>query len=308
MSQKITPCLWFDKECEEAINFYTATFNDSRIVSIERYPEGKQIGPMSGMEGKILTAIFELAGQRFMALDGGPIFKLNPAISFQVKCKSKDEVDELWEKLSKDGQVLMPLDKYPFSERYGWCNDKYGVSWQVIFVGENEIEQKITPFLMFVGDMAGKAEEAINYYISVFSQGSSKVNNILRYGAGEEPDKEGTVRYVDVTIFGQQFVAMDSAHEHKFQFNEATSFQVECESQQELDGYWDQLSAVPESEQCGWLKDKYGVSWQIIPKRLGELLADKDKVKAGRVMDAMLNMKKIVIADLEKAYEEGDSK
>ena len=166
--QKIVPCLWFDKECEEAIKFYISIFNsaphsakNSKIVSIERYPEEPLDIPVKGMEGKILTTIFELNEQRFMALDGGPLFK----------------------------------------------------------------------------------------------------------------------------------------------FTEATSFYVECADQEEVDYFWERLSAVPEAEQCGWLKDKYGLSWQIIPKRMGELLSDKDKVKARRVMDAMLKMKKIVIKDLEKAYE-----
>jgi predicted 3-demethylubiquinone-9 3-methyltransferase (glyoxalase superfamily) len=166
--QKIVPSLWFDMNCEEAVNFYIDTFNaaphsnkNSKIVSIERYPEGIEDGPMKGMGGKILTAIFELNGQKFMALDGGPIFK----------------------------------------------------------------------------------------------------------------------------------------------FNEALSFYVECADQAEVDYFFEKLSAVKESEQCGWLKDKYGLSWQIIPKQLGELLTDPDKEKAGRVMQAMLQMKKIDIAGLEKAYD-----
>ena len=166
--QKIVPCLWFDKEAEEAIEFYISIFNsaphiakNSKIVSIERYPEEPLDIPVKGMEGKILTAIFELNEQRFMALDGGPLFK----------------------------------------------------------------------------------------------------------------------------------------------FTEATSFDVECADQEEVDYFWEKLSAVPEAEQCGWLKDKYGLSWQIIPKRMGELLSDQDKIKARRVMEAMLKMKKIIIKDLEKAYE-----
>lgn len=165
--QKITPSLWFDSNCEEAINYYIDTFNDapgsrknSRIVSLERYPEDKQVGPVPGMGGKILTVIFELDGQSFMALDGGPYFK----------------------------------------------------------------------------------------------------------------------------------------------FNEAVSFQIECGNQAEVDYFWGKLSAVPEAEQCGWVKDKFGLSWQVTPRRLGELLSDKDKQKAGRVMDAMLKMKKIDIAELEAAY------
>ncbi len=165
--QKITPCLWFDMNCEEAINHYVSTFNnapnktaESKIITIQRYEAGMQTPDNDKMLGKVITAIFELNGQRFMAPDGGPTFKLSEAVSFQIECQDQAEVDYFWEK----------------------------------------------------------------------------------------------------------------------------------------------LSAVAESEQCGWAKDKFGLSWQIIPKRLGELLADPDKEKAHRVMNAMLQMHKIVVADLEKAY------
>ncbi len=299
--QKIIPSLWFDKNCEEAMNFYTSLFPDSKIVSIKRYEEGMQTPGIEQMVGKVLTGIFELSGYRFMALDGGPIFKINPSISFHVKCKTKDEVDNLFGKLSDGGKVLMELSEYPFSERYAWVEDKFGVSWQLIYVGEHEIKQKITPILLFVGDVAGKAEEAINFYTSVFH--NAKIEMTQRYGKDDKPDKEGTVKYAHFMLEGQEFGAMDSAHEHKFSFNEAISFLVNCEDQKEIDKFWEALSAVSKSEICGWLKDKYGVSWQIIPKVMGELLSDPNKEKANRVMNAMLKMKKIIVADLEKAYE-----
>ncbi len=159
MSQNITPFLWFDRNAEEAMNFYIKVFKDGKIVSIKRYPEGVQTGPMKDMGGKVLTGMFELRGQRFMCLDGGPIFK----------------------------------------------------------------------------------------------------------------------------------------------FNESISFYVECQNQAEVDYFWERLSAVPASEQCGWCKDKFGVSWQIIPKKMGELLSDPDEAKANRVLMCMLKMKKIDVAELEKA-------
>ena len=165
--QKITTFLWFDKQAEDAMNFYVSVFNgsptdkaDSKVVSIMRYPEGGT-GPMAGMEGKVLTGVFELAGQRFMALDGGPLFK----------------------------------------------------------------------------------------------------------------------------------------------FTEATSLYVACADQEEIDYFWGKLSAVPESEQCGWLKDKYGLSWQIVPKGFEDMMNDPDKEKVQRVTEAMLQMKKFDIAKLEKAAE-----
>lgn len=167
--QKITPSLWFDKETEEAINFYVSVFNgapnrtaESKVVSIARYEEGMEVPGGEEMTGQVLTAIFELSGQRFMALDGGPLFT----------------------------------------------------------------------------------------------------------------------------------------------FNEAISFLVECEDQPEVDYFWEKLSAVPEAEACGWLKDRYGMSWQIIPKQMGELLGDPDRTKALAVTNAMLKMKKIVIADLQRAFDE----
>jgi predicted 3-demethylubiquinone-9 3-methyltransferase (glyoxalase superfamily) len=244
---------------------------------------------------------FNLAGQSFMAISAGPLFKFNPSVSFHVKCKTKPEVDALWEKLSKGASVLMPLDTYPFSERYGWLQDRYGLSWQLMYVGESETKQKITPVLMFVGKVAGKAEEAINFYTSVFKNSSSHI--LARYDKGEEPEREGTVKYAAFELSGAEFGAMDSAREHKFAFNEAISFIVSCETQDEIDYYWKQLSAVPESEQCGWLKDKFGLSWQISPKAMEEMMRKGTPEQIARVTQAFLPMKKFDIAALQKAYE-----
>jgi predicted 3-demethylubiquinone-9 3-methyltransferase (glyoxalase superfamily) len=158
--QKITPSLWFEDKCEEAMNFYVSVFPDSKIDMVQHYPDASEDKNLNGMKGKVLTGIFTLAGQRFQALDGGPLFK----------------------------------------------------------------------------------------------------------------------------------------------FNEAVSFSVECETQEEIDHYWENLSAVPESEQCGWCKDKYGVSWQIVPKQLGELMSG-DPEKTGRVMQAFMQMKKFDIAKLQEAYD-----
>ncbi len=306
--QKIVPCLWFDKNAEEAMNFYISVFANSqaqtersKMVSITRYPEEVPAEFMKGMEGKVLTGIFELAGYRFMALDGGPIFKFTPAISFFVRCHSADEVDRYWSSLSEGGTVLMPLDTYPFSAKYGWIQDRYGVSWQII-LAEGAVEQIIVPSLLFVGEQAGKAEEAITFYAEVF--GDAAVGDIARYSANQEPDREGTVAYADFRLEGQPFAAMDSARQHNFTFNEAISFYVECATQAEVDTLWEPLSAVPESEQCGWLKDQFGVSWQIIPKQLGELMNDPDPEKSRRVMEAMLQMKKIDVAKLEEAHRQ----
>lgn len=245
-----------------------------------------------------MTVDYELDGFRFTALNGGPAFKFNPSISFFANGLSVDEVDALWDELAQDCSILMPLQAYPFSERYGWLADRYGLSWQISAAGE-EGTPHITPSLMFVGAHARQAEEAMNFYASVFSD--SGVGDLFRYTEGQEPDKEGTIAFGPFVLAGQDFAAMDSAREHDFTFNEAVSFIVNCGDQAEVDSYWERLSAVPESEQCGWLKDKFGVSWQIVPTVLNHLLADPDRGKADRVMDSMLKMKKLDIAELEAA-------
>lgn len=297
--QKIVPHLWFDQQAQEAATFYTDVFQSTRAEPASFYTDvGTDIHGQK--EGTVMTVEFELEGLDFIALNGGPHFTFTPAVSFMVNCPTKDEVDGLWAKLSDGGTVLMPLDSYPFSPRYGWIQDKYGLSWQLIFA-DYIPERKLTPSLMFTGGNCGKAEEAIHYYASVFDD--SEVGEPFRYGPGQEPDEEGTVAFVDFSLEGQKFAAMDSARNHHFTFNEATSFFVRCEDQAEVDYYWGKLSADPQAEQCGWLKDKYGVSWQIIPNRLGELIQDPDPKKAGRVMDAILKMKKIDIEQLQAAYE-----
>jgi predicted 3-demethylubiquinone-9 3-methyltransferase (glyoxalase superfamily) len=291
--QKIVPHLWFDKEASEAAKFYTSLFSDSKIIDTAQIH-----GTPSGTAE---TVIIELGGQEFMLLSAGPFFKFTPAVSFLIACTTKEEVDTLWKKLFEGGTALMPLDSYPFSEKYGWVEDRYGLSWQVMYIGNSKITQKITPTLMFTGAMCGKAEEAINIYTSVFR--NAKVGDILRYGAGEEPDKEGTIKHAAFMLEGQEFAAMDSAYEHNFTFNEAISLIVYCDTQEEIDYYWGKLSAVPEAEQCGWLKDKFGVSWQIVPTVMKEMMQNKDAEKLARVTEAFLKMKKFDIAELKKAYE-----
>ncbi len=296
--QKITPYLWFDDQAEEAINFYTSLFNDSRIVAINRYPEGFEEGPLAGMAGKVIHAVFELAGYQFMAIDGGPLFKFTPAISFFVNCETEAEIDGLWAALSEGGEVAMPLQAYPFSPKFGWLQDKYGLSWQLNLA---QSEPKITPFLLFVGEQDGRAETAVNDYTTLFA--NAGISYLERFAAGEPIGTEGAVKQVAFTLHSQPFLAMDGGQVHPFTFNEAISFYVDCETQEEVDHFWYALSAHPEAEQCGWLKDKYGVSWQIVPAALGKLMNDSDPEKSRRVMDAMLQMKKFEIEGLERAYK-----
>lgn len=298
--QKITPHLWFDQQAREAAEFYTSLFPGSKITNITTLHDTPS--------GDTDIVSFDLAGQSFMAISAGPEFKFNPSVSFIVNFdpsrdkEARKNIDSLWEGLSEGGMILMPLDKYPFSERFGWVQDKFGLSWQLILSNpEGEERPFLVPSLMFVGDVAGRAEEAIQFYLSVFR--NSKMGAIMRFGPGQEPDQEGTVMFADFMIEDQWFAATDSAQEHKFSFNEAISFIVRCHDQREIDYYWGKLSAVPEAEQCGWLKDKYGVSWQIVPKEMDEMMAKGTPEQIDRVTQTFLPMKKLILAELEKAYE-----
>lgn len=300
INQKIVPHLWYDKEAKAAAEFYISIFPDSKITNVTT------IHDTPSGDSDIVS--FELWGQKFMSISAGPYFKLNPSVSFIVNfdpSREKDaeeKLNEVWNKLSDGGTALMPLDKYPFSERFGWIQDKFGLSWQLILTNpEGEERPSLVPSLLFVNDNCGHAEEAINFYLSVFK--NAKQGLISRYPKGMEPDKEGTIMFTDFMLENQWFAAMDSAHKHKFNFNEAFSFMVYCETQEEIDYYWEKLSAVPESEQCGWLKDKFGLSWQIVPTEMNELLSKGTPEQRARVTNAFLKMKKFDLEELRNAYK-----
>ncbi len=302
--QKIVPHLWFDTQAKAAADFYVSIFPDSKIKYysvIKNTPSG---------DSEILS--FEVSGYSFMAISAGPYFKINPSVSFMLNfdpskdTQAKESLTTLWEKLVDGGKVLMPVQEYPFSKYYGWVEDKFGVSWQLILTNPDGEERPfIVPSIMFVGDLSGKAEEATDFYLSVFKHGGKDVKRgtLARYPAGMQPDMEGKVMFTDFNILGQWFASMDSGVVHDFSFSEAVSFMVSCDTQEEIDYYWEQLSFVPESEQCGWLKDKYGLSWQIIPKRMNEMLSQGTPEQSARVTQAFLKMKKFDIATLEKAYK-----
>ncbi len=292
-TQKIIPHLWFDKEAKEATAFYVSLFKDSKIEHITSITDTPS--------GDCDMVTFKLAGQEFMAISAGPYFKLNPSISFFVVFDKETEIEAVWNKLIDGGKALMPYNTYPWAHKYGWLQDKYGLSWQLSMSEHHKLEQKITPLLMFTKDVAGKTKEAIDSYTSIFP--NSKTEMVVPYGKGEG-DTEGFIKHARFTLNGQNFMAMDSSLKHDFTFNEAFSFIVNCDTQEEVDSYWQELSAVPEAEQCGWLKDKYGVSWQIVPSIMKEMMSSGNKEKIQRVTKAFLKMKKFDIAKLKEAYEE----
>jgi predicted 3-demethylubiquinone-9 3-methyltransferase (glyoxalase superfamily) len=286
--RKIAPCLWFNDQAEEAARFYTALFGGSRIVSTARYGEA---GP--GPKGSVMTVIFQVLGMDVMALNGGPAFTHTPALSFFVSLGTKGEVDALWRGLSEGGTVLMDLGEHPFSALYGWVQDRFGVSWQLSLA---DGPARIAPFLMFSGTQLGKAEEAMRLYASLFP--GSSLDPVER-------DGDGRARHAGFRLDGQGFIAFDSAMDHAFTFTPAFSLFVSCGTQEEVDRLWERLSDGGVEVQCGWVTDRFGVSWQIVPEALGRLMGGGSPEQSKRVMTAMLQMKKLDVEGLRRAAEGG---
>lgn len=277
MNNNIHPCIWYNGNAKAAAEFYCSLFSDSKITTDS---------PM--------VVKWQLAGQTFMGLNGGPMFTTNPSISFMVTCEDDAEINDLWAKLSDGGMVMMPLDKYDWSERYGFVQDKFGLAWQIFKGKYSDVNQKITPTFLFVGNSYGKAEAAVKYYTDVVKP--SSVDGILLYAENEGP-AAGSVKHSQFILDGKVFMAMDGYGEHHFAFNEGISFVVECSGQQEIDYFWNELTSNGGAESmCGWLKDKFGVSWQIIPKNIGAIMMDP--VNGQKAMQALMQMKKIDVAGL----------
>jgi len=279
MTNQIHPCLWFDGKAKEAAEFYCSVIKNSKITT-----------------NTPIVVTFELNGKKIMGLNGGPMFKINPSISLFISCETLDETNEIWNKLIADGgKALMPIDKYPWSERYGWLQDKYGMTWQITVAVNEEKGLKITPSMLFNGKVFGKAEEAVKFYSSVFKNSTTEV--MILYPDGDA--NAGKVMFSEFNLDKYPIIAMDGPGEHDYTFNEGVSFVVSCETQDEIDLYWNKLTTGGEESMCGWLKDKFGVSWQIVPSMIGELMSDPEK--GNRVMQEILKMKKLDVEKLMNA-------
>jgi len=279
MSSTINPFLWFDDQARAAADFYVATFPDAKLLG-----------------GSPMVVSVEVGGLKLSLVNGGPQFKIDPSISFFYNCDSEAEIDRLWNALSREGTVLMPLDAYPFARRYGWLADRFGVNWQLILPSAPP-RQKAFPSLMFTREVCGRAEEALRFYTSVFKD--SSVGTLSRYGAGQAPDREGTLNYGEFSLGGP--------NRHSANASEGISLYVRCENQGEIDYFGRRLSEGGSESQCGWLKDRFGVSWQVVPRVLEELMADPrsgsstDPARSKRVVEAFMKMRKFDIETLLNA-------
>jgi predicted 3-demethylubiquinone-9 3-methyltransferase (glyoxalase superfamily) len=293
----IVPCLWFDDQAEAAARFYIDTFPAGHITAVSRYPESSD-NPSGKPRGSVLTVEFEVAGQRFTGLNGGPHFTINPSISFFVHVDTPEEAERLFARLASGGSVLMPIGEYPWSPRYGWTRDRFGVSWQVIAGPRPATTSPIMPCLMFTGRRHGQAEAALQAYAKIFPHGHLEA--LERYTAGEGP--QGTIKHGRIGFAHQGLIAMDSHIDHGFTFNEGLSLQVMCEDQAEVDRYWAALSDGGEQGPCGWLKDRFGVSWQVVPSAIAHFFTSSDSAAKDRAFQAVMGMKKLDIAAIQAAF------
>lgn len=293
--QKIVPNLWFDHTAAEAAAFYTDAFPNARVTDTQYYPSEGLAAFQADFAGKELTVTFEIDGYSFVAINAGPEFTVNPSISFMLNFDSsrdpdaREHLDQLWARLADGGQVMMPLDSYDHSPHYGWVQDRYGVSWQLMLTNpDGEPRPFIIPTMLFCGPAQNRAAEAASFYTALFP--GSRIGTDVRYPTDAGPATAGSVMFTDFEIFGQWFAAMDASREQDYTFNCGVSLMVSCDDQVELDRYWEALSSVPEAEQCGWCADRFGLSWQLVPANLDELMA-----KPG-AYEKLMGMKKIEVA------------
>lgn len=279
MTQKITPFIRATNSAKEMAEFYTNIFPDAKIVS----------------ESHFVTE-FEIFGSKLATLNGWeyPWAKLNPSISFSLWITDKDLTKSIWDKLSDGWSVMMDFDNYSRSEGYGRCNDKYWTSRQVMYDNRPDRNNELVPSLMFIQNNNGKTQEAIDYYTSLFA--NSNIDFVRKYAAGEN-DIEWNIAHTEFKLDGQQFIAMDSSADHKFNFNDWISLSISCDWQEEVDYFRNHFVNDWWAESmCGRCKDKYWVSRQVVPVQLMQAFADP--INWQKAMQNMMKMKKIVIADL----------
>lgn len=268
---KISIALWFDQQAKEAMHFYASIFPKSQVHHSDA-----------------IVTDATLSGVQFTGINGGAAFRPNPAISFMATLETKEELDTIWERLLPEGKVLMALDKYPWSDHYGWLEDKYGVSWQLYLGDLNGVNgQQIVPTLLFTQEQNGKCEEAIEFYESVFP--TFHKFGILRHQDGE---LSGKVQHTQFSANNFLLMAMDGGLTHNFSFNEGVSLVVHCDNQEDIDYYWNAFTQQGKESMCGWCKDPYGVSWQVIPKGIEKMLQNPSATTA------LMEMKKIIINEL----------
>jgi predicted 3-demethylubiquinone-9 3-methyltransferase (glyoxalase superfamily) len=275
MQHPIYPCLWFNSEAKEAAEFYCSVFKNSSILASN---------PM--------VTTFSLDGLKVMGLNGGPMYQTTQAVSLYVYAGNEEEVTRLFNLLSEHGKILMPLDTYAWSSKYAWVEDKFGNSWQ-LDVKDIEGAQKIVPCLLFVNKKMGLVKKAITHYTATFKDATIRFEAPYPTEAGLEA---GTLLFAQYVLNGTIFQAMSSTLTHDFDFTPGNSLVIDCDTQDEIDHYWEKLGKNGRYDRCGWLADEFGVSWQVVPTCLSKLMKEKGQ----RVVEAFMKMQKFDIKTLEE--------
>lgn len=275
MLNKMYPCLWFPDKKTEAVHFYLNTFRNSELLGESP-----------------LASTFTIMGTKCMILEGGPKYQVNPAVSYFIYTGDFGEAERIYNILKEDGKKLMPLQAYDWSPKYAWIEDKYGVNWQID--GEEiRSQQKLVPCFLFANEKKLLVREAVQHYTGIFDNSRILLESPFTSHA-EMPD--GTLLFSQFIIEGFIINAMSSLLTHDFAFGPGNSIVIPCDTQEEIDYYWEKLGDGGHYDMCGWLTDKFGLSWQIIPAELPALMAD-DK-KRDRVVEAFLQMQKFDLQSL----------
>lgn len=293
--QRIVPNIWCQGNAADAGDFYAAVLPDASTEVVASYPMDELPDFQRDFAGKPLVIDVTVDGYRLRLINAGEEFRPNPALSFIVNMdpssfaggadEARTRIQSMWDAFGDGGTVRMPLGEYPHSQLYGWIEDRFGVNWQLMLTDPaGEPRPILIPQFLFTGP-AVQAQQAIDLYAGLFPDS----------GPGmlvPHPDGSGGLLFAEFNLAGQWFSAMDGGTDHEFTFTPGLSLEVNCADQDEIDTLWDALSAVPEAEQCGWLVDRFGVSWQIVPQNMGELM------QRPGAYQRMLAMKKIVVAEL----------
>ena len=300
MTQRITPNIWCDHSAEEAGAFYASVFDRTTSRVVARYPDDGLPEFQHSFAGLPLTVDVSIDGYRITLINAGSEFAPNPATSFLVSvdprrfdddAAARAWINRTWTRLGEDGLVLMDIGDYLFSGLYGWVEDRYGVSWQLKLMDRDaEPAPLITPMLVFGGSVRNRSQEAIALYGELMPPAG--MTRQVEYPVSESPYGDEPIVYSEFLLAGQRFSVLDSPVDRDFTFTPGFSLQVDCDGQEELDRIWNALSAVPEAEQCGWLVDRFGVSWQVVPANLGELM------QRPNAYEHLMRMGRIVIAEL----------
>ena len=281
--QTIIPHLWFDTQALEAAQLYTSLIPDSRIDWTHQLTDTPS--------GDAVLLQFQLANLTLAAISAGPYFKLNESASLMVHFRDKAELDRVFQLLSEGGRILMPLGEYLFNPYYVWFEDRFGLSWQFLLVPQLDKSVHLDICLLFSEEQVGLPKPFLDEALTIFPE--SQQGQLSYYQEGEKQVPAAQLNYGELLLTDQKLVVMDHGYGGVASFNEAFSLMIYTDSQEETSRLYDLLSHEPKAEQCGWVKDQFGLSWQIVPRPLMTAYEELSKDQMKEVNDAILSMKRL---------------